>query len=261
MDDDGGNGLLSRLLLQADEDLRLAVAVSTFPDLSSSAPATTGGRYSLYINTYRGTPIAHRRRRHGAGHVGQAFKFQGQARNSVFVNSNGSLSFGDGDTSFAGHRAGVPGRAAADLAAVDRPRSDGRPGQSGRGAGRRQREAGRRAFRQRESVLLQQSELLHCRAAATRARIAIKWGPTARGAGLVGMTQGGRRRGSRADRPEQARTAPHRDHVRELPVQHLDARGQQLRSLLPTTSRTSSRKQYFDVGSVAQSSGRPVSAF
>ena len=32
-DDDGGNGLLSRLLLQADADLRLAVAVSTFPDL------------------------------------------------------------------------------------------------------------------------------------------------------------------------------------------------------------------------------------
>ena len=33
-DDDGGNGLLSRLLLQADSDIRLAVAVSTYPDLT-----------------------------------------------------------------------------------------------------------------------------------------------------------------------------------------------------------------------------------
>ena len=163
-DDDGGNGLLSRLLLQAGEDLRLAVAVSTFPDLTFVGGGDSNGRYSLYVNTYRGTPITIDDDDSVPVALARPFNFQGQAHSSVFVNSNGSLSFGAGDTAFQAHRASLPGRAAAYLAAVDRPRSDGIPGESGRGAGRHQLQAGRSAFRQRQPVLLQQSKLLHCRA-------------------------------------------------------------------------------------------------
>ncbi|NJM84029.1 MAG: hypothetical protein HC844_17680, partial [Tabrizicola sp.] len=57
-DDDGGNGLLSRLLLQANVDLRLAVAVSTFPDLEFVGLGEESGRYSLYVNTYRGSLVS-----------------------------------------------------------------------------------------------------------------------------------------------------------------------------------------------------------
>ncbi len=99
-DDDGGNGLLSRLLLQADTDLRLAVAVSTFPDVEFVGGGETNGRYSLYINTYRGTPITIGDDATVPVALARPFSFQGQAHSSVFVNSNGSLSFGAGDTSF-----------------------------------------------------------------------------------------------------------------------------------------------------------------
>ena len=99
-DDDGGNGLLSRLVLQANVDLRLAVAVSTYPDLTFVGAGDTKGRYSLYINKYRGTPVSLGDDDSVPVALGRPFVFQGQSQNTVFVNSNGSLSFGAGDTSF-----------------------------------------------------------------------------------------------------------------------------------------------------------------
>jgi hypothetical protein len=101
VDDDGGDGLLSRLLLQVESDTRLAFAVSAFPDFEFVGAGTSGGRYTLYVNTYRGEPIAlgdDDTLEVGLG--GFSFRFQGTPRTSVFVNSNGSLSFGAGDPSF-----------------------------------------------------------------------------------------------------------------------------------------------------------------
>jgi len=99
-DDDGGNGLLSRLLLQANTDLKLAVAVSSFPDLTFIGAGETRGRYTLYVNTYRGTPIALGDDDTVQVPLSRPFNFQGRPQNSVFVNSNGSISFGAGDTDF-----------------------------------------------------------------------------------------------------------------------------------------------------------------
>ena len=58
VDDDGGDGLLSRLMLQVESDTRLAFAVSAFPDLEFVGAGDSGGRYTLFVNTYRGEPIA-----------------------------------------------------------------------------------------------------------------------------------------------------------------------------------------------------------
>jgi hypothetical protein len=102
VDDDGGDGLLSRLIVQVESDTRLAFAVSAFPDFEFVGAGGSGGRYTLFVNTYRGEPIAL-----GdddtleVGLDGFSFRFQGTPRTSVFVNSNGSVSFGAGDTSFA----------------------------------------------------------------------------------------------------------------------------------------------------------------
>lgn len=100
-DDDGGDGLLSRLLLQANEDLDLAIAVSTFPDVDFTGAGEGSGRYVLVVHKYEGTVIA-------AGDDtstqvnfnGFTFPFQGTNWSSVFVNSNGNFTFGAGDTDF-----------------------------------------------------------------------------------------------------------------------------------------------------------------
>ena len=100
VDDDGGSGLLSRLLLQANVDIDLTVAVSAFPDLTFTGAGEEGGRYVLTVNSYRGeflpagddtsTPVP----------LGFNFRFQGTNWNSVFVNSNGNLTFGAGSADF-----------------------------------------------------------------------------------------------------------------------------------------------------------------
>ena len=100
-DDDGGDGLLSRLLLQANEDLELAIAVSSFPDLDFTGAGEGSGRYVLVVHKYQGTVLA-------AGDDtstevifnGFTFPFQGTDWSSVFVNSNGNLTFGAGSTDF-----------------------------------------------------------------------------------------------------------------------------------------------------------------
>jgi hypothetical protein len=100
VDDDGGGGLLSRLLLQANVDLDLTVAVSAFPDFTFTGAGDEGGRYVLAVNRYRGeilpagddtsTPVP----------LGFNFRFQGTNWNTVFVNSNGNLTFGAGNGDF-----------------------------------------------------------------------------------------------------------------------------------------------------------------
>ena len=100
-DDDGGVGLLSRLLVQINVDGIYAVGVSTYPDLGFTGAGGDFGRYVLNISSYRGTVLP----------VGDdagvevplstfAFPFQGTNWSSVFVNGNGNLTFGAANLDF-----------------------------------------------------------------------------------------------------------------------------------------------------------------
>lgn len=97
VDDDGGDGTLSRLLVQVPADMKLAVAVSTFPDLTFTGAGESSGRYVLQINRYRGTILPAGDDTSNLVNLGFNFRFQGTNYNSVFVNSNGNLTFGVGD--------------------------------------------------------------------------------------------------------------------------------------------------------------------
>ncbi|HSS52620.1 MAG TPA: hypothetical protein VLX28_27065 [Thermoanaerobaculia bacterium] len=99
-DDDGGNGLLSRLIVQANADLNLAAAVSTFPDVNFSGDGAGSGRYVLSVSKYRGTVLAAGDDTATPLNLGFTFPYQGSNWTSLFVNSNGNLTFGVGDTDF-----------------------------------------------------------------------------------------------------------------------------------------------------------------
>jgi hypothetical protein len=190
VDDDGGNGLLSRLLLQSDVDRRLAVAVSTFPDLTFVGGGSTNGRYALYVNTYRGTPIAIGDDASVPVTLARPFQFQGQARTSLFVNSNGSLSFGAGDTDFSPtvpeFLAG-PARIAPLWIDLDPTGALGNPGvvlvdTTSRPAA---------VHFVSVSQFLSSNPNYFTTELGDLGKIVLKWGPTARGAALVGATEGG----------------------------------------------------------------------
>jgi hypothetical protein len=189
-DDDGGNGLLSRLLLQADADLRLAVAVSTFPDLEFIGAGESNGRYSLYINKYRGTPITIGDDDTVPVTLGRPFNFQGQARSSVFVNSNGSLSFGAGDTGFLATVPALlagPPRISPLWADLDPTGFLGNPGLVLVDANARPAAVHFVSV----SEFFSSNPNYFTAELGDQGKIALKWGPTARGAALVGVTQGG----------------------------------------------------------------------
>jgi len=100
VNDDGGGGLLSRLLLQTSTDLNLAVAVSSFPDLTFATGGAESGRYVLTINSYRGQILDAGDDTSNEVALPFGFKFAGQTWHSVFVNSNGNLTFGQGNSDF-----------------------------------------------------------------------------------------------------------------------------------------------------------------
>ncbi len=191
VDDDGGNGLLSRLILQAQEDLRLAVAVSTYPDLEFIGVGESKGRYSLYVNTYRGTPLDLGDDDSAAVALVKPFKFNGVNYDSVFVNSNGSLSFGNGDPSYDANvpdfLAGPP-RIAPLWTDFDPTGFLGNPGLvlvDGNARPATVHFISVSEFFSSDPNYF--TTELHDRFGG----VAIKWGPTARGEGIVGVTQGG----------------------------------------------------------------------
>ena len=100
IDDDGGDALLSRLLVQVNVDLNLAIAITTFPDSDFSGNGVGGGRYVLTVAKYRGTVLAAGDDTATSVNLGFTFPYQGSNWNSVFVNSNGNLTFGAGSTDF-----------------------------------------------------------------------------------------------------------------------------------------------------------------
>jgi hypothetical protein len=149
----------------------------------------TNGRYTLYINTYRGTPISIGDDATVPVTLGRPFSFQGQSRTSLFVNSNGNLSFGAGDTDFSPtvpeFLAGPP-RIAPLWTDLDPTGFFGNPGLVLVDANARP------AAVHFVSVSQFASSNPNYFTAELRDQggITLKWGPTARGAGLVGVTQG-----------------------------------------------------------------------
>lgn len=100
LDDDSGTGLLSRIVFPIPADGEYVLAVTAFPDSNFDGDGGSGGRYVLDVFTTGGRVLALGDDDFEALPLGFAFPFQGQNRTSVFVNSNGNLTFGAGDTDF-----------------------------------------------------------------------------------------------------------------------------------------------------------------
>lgn len=98
-DDDGGSGLLSRILWHVPADGEYAIAVSTYPDLGFTGAGGDAGRYVLSLLPYHGTALNTTRLGDDSAIEvpidGFAFPFQGASWTSVFVQANGNLTFGD----------------------------------------------------------------------------------------------------------------------------------------------------------------------
>ena len=191
IDDDGGDGLLSRLVVQVEETTRLAIGVTTFPDIDFVGAGGTGGRYVLYVNTYRGEPVAlgdDDTLEVGLGSF--VFDFQGEDRTSAFVNSNGSVSFEAGDPSFAASPAALvagPPRIAPLWTDLDPTGALGNPGlilvdTSSSGSTKIHYVSVSEFFSSSPNYVT----LELCR----NGRFKLHWGPTARGPALVGATEG-----------------------------------------------------------------------
>ena len=99
-DDDGGTGVLSRIIYTAPTSGTYALAVSTFGDTDFTGAGGSGGRYVLDVDVLEGTLITLGDDSSLEVALDFAFPFQGATYNSVFVNSNGNLTFGSGDTDF-----------------------------------------------------------------------------------------------------------------------------------------------------------------
>ncbi|HSR53493.1 MAG TPA: hypothetical protein VLV83_21930 [Acidobacteriota bacterium] len=100
VNDDGGVGLLSRLDFEVETGGDYALAVSTFPDFDFNGGGDSSGRYVLSIDTINGFLLSLGDDDFVEVDLGFSFPFQGSSYDSVWVNSNGSLTFGAGDPDF-----------------------------------------------------------------------------------------------------------------------------------------------------------------
>jgi hypothetical protein len=99
-DDDGGTGVLSKIVFSIAESGRYAIAVSAFPDADFTGDGISGGRYVLDLQAIEGTVLNLGDDDFEEVPLEFTFPYQGDDWNSVFVNSNGNLTFGAGDTDF-----------------------------------------------------------------------------------------------------------------------------------------------------------------
>ncbi len=76
------------------------MAVTTFGDFGFTGAGDGGGRYVLSIRSYRGSVLAAGDDTSTALPLATPFRYQGQNWSSVFVNSNGNLTFGAASSDF-----------------------------------------------------------------------------------------------------------------------------------------------------------------
>ncbi len=100
LDDDGGTGLLSRIVFPVPADGAYFLAVTTFPDGDFTGDGGSGGRYVLDLSAIVGTVLTLGDDNFVEVPLAFSFPYQGTSYNSVFVNSNGNLTFGSGDPDF-----------------------------------------------------------------------------------------------------------------------------------------------------------------
>lgn len=95
-DDDGGSGLLSRLVVTVPADTNLAVGVTTFPDLNFEGIGESGGGYVLSVRKFGGEPVFLGDEDNVEIVLPEPFEYLGEEYASVFLNSNGTLTFEEG---------------------------------------------------------------------------------------------------------------------------------------------------------------------
>lgn len=99
-DDDGGAGLLSKISYPVATGGTYYLGVTTFPDFGFTGAGGSGGRFVLDMSSIQGFVLSLGDDDYEELALPFAFPFQGTAYTSIFVNSNGNLTFGSGDTDF-----------------------------------------------------------------------------------------------------------------------------------------------------------------
>ncbi len=93
LDDDGGSGLLSRLVVTFPETVNVAVGVTTFPDIDFVGAGESEGGYVLSVRTFGGEPVFLGDEDNIEIVLPEPYAFLGNEYTSVFLNSNGTLTF------------------------------------------------------------------------------------------------------------------------------------------------------------------------
>ena len=92
-DDDGGAGLLSRIVVDIPESTNVAVAVSTFPDVEFAGIGESEGGYVLSVRSFGGEPVFLGDEDNVEIPLPEPFRYLGEEYSTVFLNSNGTLTF------------------------------------------------------------------------------------------------------------------------------------------------------------------------